>query len=86
MLAATQSQAAYLPLKLAKIACKYLSLIEIRSKSLVSCRSFVVSLPPLGRNTSSQIARPPGMHHKRFSCNAILSAACEAAEAKFKRQ
>jgi hypothetical protein len=68
------------------MTCKYLSLLEIRSKSLASCRDFAVSLSPLGRKRVSEIAKSAGMQLKRFSCNAILSAACEAAAAKFERQ
>jgi hypothetical protein len=66
--------------------CKYLSLLEIRSKCRVSCRDFAASLSPLGRKRVSEIAKSADMQLKRFSFNAILSAACEAAAAKFKRQ
>jgi hypothetical protein len=84
--AATESQAAYPPLTSARIAVKYLILIAIRSKSLIACLCFVVCLPPLGRKSISQIARSARMQLKRFSCNAILSAACEAAAAEFQLQ
>jgi hypothetical protein len=81
--AATESQAAYRPLKSARVVCKHLSLLEIRSKNLVSCHGFALACPPFGRKGVSEIARSAGMQLKRFSCNAILSAAREAARAKF---
>jgi hypothetical protein len=65
--------------KWASMICKYLSLIEIRSKSLVSRLGFAVACPPFGRKRISGIARSARMRLKRFICNAILSAACEAA-------
>jgi hypothetical protein len=73
-------------LKLARMTCKYLSLIEISSKSLASCLAFALAFPSFSHMRISEIAQSTGMQLKRFSCNAIFSAACEAAAAKFELQ
>src|SRR6201991_2784885 len=61
-------------LKLANVACKYLSLKEIRSKTMVSCLGFAVAFSPFSRKRVCEIARSSRMHLKRFNFNAILSA------------
>jgi hypothetical protein len=58
-------------------------LLEVRSKTLVSCRSFAAAYLPFGRMRVSEIAESGRMHLKRFSCNAISSATGAAAAAKF---
>jgi hypothetical protein len=58
-------------------------LLETQSKSLASRRSFALARPPFGRKRVSEIALSARMQLKRFGFNAILSAACEAAAAKF---
>jgi hypothetical protein len=57
------------------MTCKYLSLLEARSKSPVCCRSFALARGPFGRKRVSEIAESARMRLKRFGCNAILSAA-----------
>jgi hypothetical protein len=57
------------------MTCKCLSMLKTRSKTLVSRRSFAVACPHSAASGSSQIARSPRMHLKRFDDKAFLSPA-----------
>jgi hypothetical protein len=81
--AASSSQRFRKTLELARMTCKYLSLLEARSQSLLSCHNFALALPPFGRKPISEIAQTARMHLKRFGFNAILSAASPTTFHKF---
>jgi hypothetical protein len=51
-----------------------LTLLETRSKSPVSRRSFAAAFPPFGRKRVSENARSARMRLKRFDFNTILYA------------
>jgi hypothetical protein len=74
-LAVGSSQRRRKTLKWASMTSKYLSLLETRSRSLLSRRSFAVACPPFGLKRVSEIAQSTGMRLKCFGYNGILPAA-----------
>jgi hypothetical protein len=74
------------PLTCAKMTCKYLSLLGIRSKSQLSRPSFAAAFEPFDRKRVSGIAQSAHMRLKRLDFNAILYASLRSRCSKFTRQ